>query len=378
MTELIWRPLADAFLGVGVFVALLVGPFGWARLRWGRRIDDVLGRRRRVAPLAGAALTLPPGCGGAILVATLYGRGGVSYGAAVAALVATTGDASWVLLAADPWLAVRLKLLLLVVGAATGYVVDALGIDPRRVGPPGALDVPAAAPRAPLPPARASAPVPALPSTAARLAEAGAPTTRLGAVVVAPVALLWVLLGAGATLSIPVTFRLVDPVALGRGVGLPDPTLLLGCTGTLVAAAYLWSSRGRPCQHEPADGRDVLRAGAHDVAVVTVWVAVAFLGWSLLEAGTGFRPTDLPLAGFVGVVVAALVGLVPGCALQIVFCGVYVAGGMPLATLAANMVSQDGDALIPMLVLQPRSALLAGAITTVPALLVGGALLLVT
>jgi hypothetical protein len=36
MTELLLRPLADAFMQVGVFVALMVAPFGWAR-GFGRR-----------------------------------------------------------------------------------------------------------------------------------------------------------------------------------------------------------------------------------------------------------------------------------------------------------------------------------------------------
>src|SRR3954452_15219890 len=130
MTDLILRPLADAFMQVGVFVALLVAPFGWARHRWGSRLDDCLQRRRGLAPLVAAALTMPPGCGGAIIVMSAYSRGAVSYGAAIAALVATMGDASWVLLAADPLLTGQLKLALLVVGASTGYAVDALVIAP--------------------------------------------------------------------------------------------------------------------------------------------------------------------------------------------------------------------------------------------------------
>src|SRR3954451_15710445 len=109
MTEILLRPLADAFMQVGVFVALLVAPFGWARHRWGHRLDDAIRRRRGLAPLVAAAVTMPPGCGGAILVMAAYSRGAVSYGAAVAALVATMGDASWVLLADDPLLTVQLK-----------------------------------------------------------------------------------------------------------------------------------------------------------------------------------------------------------------------------------------------------------------------------
>ena len=99
MTELLVRPLADAFMQVGVFVALLVAPFGWARYRWGHRLDATLLRHRNLGPFLAAGMTMPPGCGGAIIVMALYVRGAVSYGAAIAALVATMGDATWVLLA---------------------------------------------------------------------------------------------------------------------------------------------------------------------------------------------------------------------------------------------------------------------------------------
>ena len=58
--------------------------------------------------------------------------------------------------------------------------------------------------------------------------------------------------------------------------------------------------------------------------------------------------------------------------------GLFLAGGMPLPTLVANSISQDGDALLPLLALERRSAVLATCITTVPALLVGGGLLLLS
>jgi Putative, 10TM heavy-metal exporter len=111
---------------------------------------------------------------------------------------------------------------------------------------------------------------------------------------------------------------------------------------------------------------------------VTVWVAAAYIAWSLLTHVTGFDGSQLPLFGLAGVVVGACVGLIPGCAIQIVFAGIFVAGGMPLPTLLANTVSQDGDALIPLLALEHRSALLATVLTTIPALAVGLGLLVLT
>jgi len=365
MTELLLRPLADAFMQVGVFVALMVAPFGWARCRWGHRLDAALERRRAAGPLVAAALTMPPGCGGAILVMAAYGRGAVSYGAAVAALVATMGDASWVLLAHDPWLTVQLKALLLVVGATTGWLVDAIGIDPRRRTPSPqpavTVDVPA--------------PTVVVPSPVATVARPlrSRPTLALHDVGVLPV-LLWLVIGGGATVSVPVTFQLLDPEAV---------YLALGVVGAVVALVVFVRGGCRLADDDERSAAEtsmaaVLRHGGHEVAFVTVWVAVAYLAWSLLSHLTGFDGSQLPLLGLAGVLVGALIGLVPGCAVQIVFVGIFAAGGMPLATFVANTISQDGDALLPLLALEHRSALLATVLTTLPALVVGLAFLVLT
>jgi hypothetical protein len=347
MTELVLRPLADAFMQVGVFVALMVAPFGWAQHRWGHRLDAALERHRRVAPLVAAGLTMPPGCGGAILVMAAYHRGAVSYGAAVAALTATMGDASWVLLAADPVLTVQLKLLLLAVGTTMGCLVDALGIAPRR--------------HAAARPAVAPVPVPRPAATGALL-----PALRLHEIGAVPV-LLWLLVGSGATVSLPVTFQLLDPA---------DAYVALGVLGTGLAVVAFVRQGCRLADDDeacarPASYAAVLRHGGHEVAFVTVWVAVAYVSWSLFTHLTGFDGSQLPVLGLAGVVLGAGIGLIPGCAVQIVFAGIFVAGGMPLSTLVANSVSQDGDALIPLLALEHRSALLATVLTTIPALVVG-------
>jgi hypothetical protein len=344
MTQLLLQPLADAFMQVGVFVALAVAPFGWAQHRWGPRLAAALERHARWAPLVGAALTMPPGCGGAIVVVTAYARGAVSYGTAVAALVATMGDVSWVLLAADPVLTVQLKAGLLVVGATSGWLVDAAGIAPRRP----VLRVPPPPPPDPTRPDHATA------------GGAVSRPTLVHSLGVLPV-LLWLAVGGGAVVGLPVTLNLSDP---------QDLYLVVGLTGAGLCLAAAASGR--------LAGPGVLRESGAQVAQVTTWVSVAYVGLAVLERTTGFDGSQLPVHGLVGVLVGVAVGLVPGCAAQIVFVGVFTAGGMPLSTLAAATLSQDGDALLPLLALHPRAAVLAGALTAVPALVVGTALLLLT
>lgn len=70
------------------------------------------------------------------------------------------------------------------------------------------------------------------------------------------------------------------------------------------------------------------------------------------------------------------IGLVPGCAVQVVLTGLYATGVVPLATLAANALSQDGDALFPLIVMDRRAAVVATALTTVPGVVVGTAMIM--
>jgi hypothetical protein len=367
MTEVVLRPLADAFMEVGIFVALLVAAFGWARWRYGDRLVSALARHRRAGPLVGALLGVSPGCGGAIILMPLYARGKVSFGTVIAALAATMGDSSWVVLAWNPAFALKLHALLFAVGLVTGYVVDALGIDPARA----TRRRPKLAPAGP-PAGLVAAGGPDL--TASRRLLGG-----LAPQVPASTA-FWGLTTPAFAVSVPVVFQLVDPAVLTRALGGVDPYLALGVLGTLIATLIFAAGRGRLADDtlETAHARTIgatLRHSAHEASFVTVWVAVAYLGWQVLTTTTGFDGSQLALTGIIGVLVGAGIGLIPGCAVQIVFTGLYVSGGLPLPTLVANAISQDGDALIPLAALRRQSAALATVITTIPAAAVGAALL---
>ncbi|MGK5441290.1 putative manganese transporter [Micromonospora sp. URMC 105] len=402
MTELVLRPLADAFMQVGVYVAVMVAFFGWLRWRHGDRVTDGLTRRPRLGPLVGALLGVSPGCGGAIVLMPLYARGKVSFGTVVAALAATMGDSSWVVLAWNPLFALQIHVLLFAVGLVTGYVVDALGIDPARRRA-----------RATAAPARTAGPVPALvtaaggpvtarstgtdPATGLPPAAPGRPGGHAGAGPGTPVAgrgaglldglrrrdpapAFWGLTTPAFAVSVPVVFQMVDPTVLTRALGGVDPYLALGVLGTLVAVLIFAAGRGRLADDSletayPRSLRETLRHSAHEASFVTVWVAVAYLGWQVVTTATGFDGSQLALTGLLGVLVGAAIGLIPGCAVQIVFTGLYVSGGLPLPTLVANAISQDGDALIPLAALRRHSAALATVITTIPAAAVGAALL---
>lgn len=364
LVDLLLRPASDAFLNVGVWVGLLVAAFGLLEWRTSGRVEPWLERHRRLGPLAGALLGVTPGCGGAVLVMPMFGRGTVSFGTVVAALVATMGDSSFVIIAANPRTALILHALLLVVGVVCGLLVDRLGVAPA----PG----PVRSRSAPLPVAARS-------TVGAAAAEIGM-TGRIVVRFPSPgLVAFWSLVIAGLGVS---AARLFDPAAaagIGGGVG---PGTYLGVVGAAMTGTVFVRGRGRvPEPREPlrTGDRDALRSVLHhaarETAFVTVWVAASFCVLAWLGALGVAAPEHLPAAGLAGIVAAALVGLLPGCGPQIVLTGLYAAGALPFSMLAANALSQDGDALLPLIATHRRAALFASALTTVPGLIVGAALL---
>jgi hypothetical protein len=177
--------------------------------------------------------------------------------------------------------------------------------------------------------------------------------------------------------AVPTVLQLVPADAFDVG---PLPTReLLGGTGALACVGLVllrwWRSPGSSHLCQLADRpRDVLLDAARETAVVTTWVAVAFVGYEALVTMTGFDLGRLPTLGLVGVLVGALLGLVPGCAPQLVLTGLYAQGALPLSVLVANALSQDGDALFPLLAADRRSAIAGTAISTLPGLVIGGIL----
>ena len=80
---------------------------------------------------------ITPGCGGAIVIMPMYTRGFVSYGTVIATLIATLGDAAFVLIGAAltdssfvaP--AVAVHVISFVTGVTWGYLIDGLSITPQ-------------------------------------------------------------------------------------------------------------------------------------------------------------------------------------------------------------------------------------------------------
>ena len=118
---------------------------------------------------------------------------------------------------------------------------------------------------------------------------------------------------------------------------------------------------------------ETLVHAASETAFVTFWVVMAYLIFEFGMILSGISEADLSDhgAGAGAVAFAAVVGLVPGCGPQIIAISAYVEGIISFPALVANAISQDGDALFPLLVRHKVASIWATIHTTLPAILVG-------
>lgn len=323
--------LSDAYLQVGVFVAGTLMLVAWSERASGIDVAAWLAPGSPWRLGAAALLGALPGCGGAVVVVTRYVAGRTTFGAFVAVLTATMGDAAFLLLAREPVTGLAMVLLGLGAGILTGFAAERLLPDWKagRALPEG-LDVTAA-------PAAATRPQ---------------PLTRLWHGLLVP----------GAVFAVLGTLQ----VDLEAVPGLASLALGIGVAGALLAIA-LWVAA------DPAGRSGQADAGpAGDTAMVTVWVIAAFLLFGLVSQGLGLDVAGLfDTAWMVLPLLGVLVGFLPGCGPQIVVASFYLSGVLPVSALAANAISNDGDALFPALALAPRAALAASVVTAIPALAVG-------
>ena len=107
-----------------VFVMMLVVEYVNVLTRgtWEKKLRD----RRGLQYLLAVGLGVSPGCLGAFAVVAMYSHGSLSFGAVVAAMIATSGDESFVMLAMIPKQSLLLFGLLGTTALVAGVLTDAL------------------------------------------------------------------------------------------------------------------------------------------------------------------------------------------------------------------------------------------------------------
>ena len=124
LSEVVMQAMSDAYLQVTVFVAATLIVFYSAERMWKVDLGAVMARNLTWQPAIAAFMGALPGCGGAIIIVTQYTRGYASFGALISVLVATMGDAAFLLIAREPATALLVFAISLTAGTITGMIVD--------------------------------------------------------------------------------------------------------------------------------------------------------------------------------------------------------------------------------------------------------------
>jgi len=385
VVEIVVTSMRDAFLAVTVFVAAMVLLFSWLQYATSGRFVEYIRERKRLQPVIGALMGLTPGCGGAIVMMPMYARGYVTYGTVVATLIATLGDSAFVLIGAAvtdstfiaPLLAVHA--ISFIVGVTWGYFVDMTGTTPRkplgRFGPIFSQEEPQIEPEGESPLDDLSREVPE--GLGYNILHQGYVlwwiVTLLG-LVFAILLLVWS--GQDADYSLELAY---NPLTLN---GFITWIGLLGTTLSIIL--YIAQKNWFADDTEATIGdklhsmRETMVHAASETAFVTFWVMIAYLAFESMLLFSGLSEQDMANYGdgFIAVTIAAIIGLIPGCGPQIIAITAYTKEIISFPALAANAISQDGDALFPLLVRHKAASLWATVHTTIPAIIVGIILLM--
>jgi len=321
--------MVDAYVQVSSFVAATLLLFYGAERLFNFDIGSALKKSRGFQVPLAALLGATPGCGGAVVVVAAYSSGNVGFGAVVATLTATMGDAAFLLIAIRPEAAMVILPLSFTVGIVAGWLVDRFNKIDLTPDPSKHCKI---------------APV----IGKVRWQDYGYVLLAIPGLAIGVTQL------SGADIFAIYNSYLVFIVAL---------------IGTFLGM-FIWATSPLKAMTNLAD--HPLTRMAEETSFISIWVIGAYLAYDYADAFAGL---DLEAAfGSVGILLpllGVLVGFIPGCGPQVLIATLYINGVVPFAALIGNAISNDGDALFPAIALNPRAGIVATGYSAIPALAVG-------
>ncbi len=344
LREITMTALSDAFFQVSVFVAATLLIYYYAIEHLPQLELSYLSAKSPILEISFAALLgALPGCGGAIIVVTQFTKGQASFGAIVAVLTATMGDAAFLLLATRPTEGLLIMGIGLVVGTFSGLLVNTIHkkdfLRPTVQEQKHQIKI-----------------------LSTNIIKISKPVWMVAIIPSLIIAFL-------------IAFN-VDFSQFGSNTSTVI-TLFGALMALFIVSIWALSSRGESYQevtseddacHPPSKIIKVLQ----DTHFVTAWVVASFMLFEILVniAGLDLKTWFVHYA-YLAPLIAVLIGFLPGCGPQIIVTTLYIQGIIPFSALAGNAISNDGDALFPAIAMAPKAAVIATLYTSIPALIVG-------
>jgi len=394
----------NAFIQVTVFVGGVLLLFGYINFKLSGRLVQGIEKSKKIQPIIGSFLGLTPGCGGAIFVVPLFPKGTVSFGTIVATLIATMGDSAFVLMSTMPFDYILVSILSFVVAIITGYIVDQTDIGDRLLAKMGDRQKN----REEIKTLHKEQDH-TLQNTVLQEVNCSTETIRhigheegdeidlilhhtikghqdhntLGYKLTHNgFTLYWIVIVAGLVLGIMDLFQ-IDLNTLA----IPNLGSIIGILGTTLSVVMMIASKKfiQDDTHEETELKtlylkETIIHNAQETAFVATWVFAAYFAYEIFilalgsgsyMAGEALMTSFLTQTGLMAVIIGVLIGTIPGCGPQIIFVTLYTRGLLPFAALLANAISQDGDALFPLIAIDKRSAVWVTILNTIPALITG-------
>ncbi|MGL1956039.1 MAG: putative manganese transporter [Colwellia sp.] len=343
--------LSDAFWQVSAYVAASLTLYHYltslfTRYKW---LFNAPADNNHYQIVFASVMGAVPGCGGAIIVITQFVQGKFSFGAVVAVLTATMGDAAFLLLASRPSIGLFVIAVGVLVGILSGIIVDAIhGEQFMR---------PAPQPKPPL------------------SCKKDSTINKKFAFYIKCQGVLWQwLLLPAAFVAVLFSFQMdVDQI-----FHLPSGSINFIGAALIFLAIILWALSGEVSSYQTivseddkVNTRNLFQKVAQDTNFVASWVIIAFLIFELTMHFTGFELGKIfSQWGNLTPLFAVVVGLLPGCGPQIITTSLYLSDTISLSAQLGNAISNDGDALFPAIALAPKMAVIATLYSAIPAIIV--------
>ncbi|WP_176461725.1 putative manganese transporter [Anaeromicrobium sediminis] len=394
--SIILNSAENAFLQVGVFVGAVLLLFGYINYKQSGNFIRKIEESKKIQPILGALLGLTPGCGGAIFVMPLFVKGKVTFGTIIATLIATMGDSAFVIISTLPLEYILVSVISFIAAIITGYVVDYYHVGDKLLKNMNIIT-------------REEAHIineksdhniinnesveefvhighdegdeidVILHHNAKGHQEHGTVAyeiTHKGFIIYWGVLVIGLILGIMLLFQMDVNDLIIKDLGKIVGIGGTILSIIL----MIMSKKFIGDDTHEEAELKSISLKETIIHSASETAFVSTWVYLAyliyefgifFLGKGNYGAGELIMTNLMTSAGLYAVLVGALIGLIPGCGPQVIFVALFTKGLVPFGALVANAISQDGDALFPLLVIDRKSSLWATIITTIPALIIG-------
>lgn len=381
--QILYDAAGDTFITVGSFVGVTLLLFGYINYKTEGQLVKTIEDRKKFQVVLGALLGLTPGCGGAIMVMPLYLLGKVSFGTVVATLIATMGDAAFVIIVHSPKVFIYISVISFIVAVISGYLIDYFNIGINLIEKIGSKEELKKLHRE-FEDEPTEFELDAKKAIHKEKIQEGSLKYKHSVEGIfyrfrhnQGYKIFWLLTVFGFALGV------MDLMQIDLDNAFPIKNLrIIGVLGTFFSIAYtiifkkiIKDDNIGETESKLESLKETLVHNAGETAFVISWIFMAFLfyeGGIAILGGEKVLINLMNKSGFIIVMVAVLIGLIPGCGPQIVLATLYVAGALPFSALIANAICNDGDALFPLLAINKKSAMWATIYSLIPAILAGG------